>query len=329
MKTTKRCFVISPIGEEGSVEREHADDVFDYIIKPAMDECGIKAFRSDHIVEPGLISNQMYDAILNFDMCVAVLTFKNPNVYYELAIAQAANKPVIILLQKGDQLPFDIKDLRCVFYDLKPRNLFEKVYISQIIDYIKSLESVNWKISSQIPGLSSITQSDEYEFFEMAQNFGKHLDWGNVIKITEDNFYLMGLNLDGWKRIADFEDTLLDKAQGGTKIKILLMHSENPSLRHIINENLSGVSYDDICYVINKNFKFFSDIANKSENIQVKQVLTGCIKNTEAINDIYALYMPHFYSERGGYSPLWKCKRDTYLYKLLLKEFNTLWEVNS
>jgi hypothetical protein len=52
----KRCFVISPIGAEGSTIREHADDVFDYIIKPAMEKCGIQAFRSDHLQEPGRIT---------------------------------------------------------------------------------------------------------------------------------------------------------------------------------------------------------------------------------------------------------------------------------
>ena len=32
----RRCFVISPIGPEGSPVREHADDVDDFIIKPAL-----------------------------------------------------------------------------------------------------------------------------------------------------------------------------------------------------------------------------------------------------------------------------------------------------
>ncbi len=31
----KKCFVISPVGEEGSELREHADNVLDLVIKPA------------------------------------------------------------------------------------------------------------------------------------------------------------------------------------------------------------------------------------------------------------------------------------------------------
>jgi len=44
----KKCFVISPIGQSGSEVREHADDVFDFIIKPAMAEVGIAVYRADH-----------------------------------------------------------------------------------------------------------------------------------------------------------------------------------------------------------------------------------------------------------------------------------------
>ncbi len=108
----KRCFVISPIGPEGSPTREHADDVYNYIITPAMEACDMQAVRSDHLREPGKISDQMFKEILTDDLCIAVLTEDNPNVYYELALAQAAARPVIILLLKGKVLPFDIHDLR-------------------------------------------------------------------------------------------------------------------------------------------------------------------------------------------------------------------------
>ena len=78
----QRCFVISTIGDEGSEVREHSGDVFDFIIKPVMDELGIQAYRSDHAHGISKISEQMFQSILNDDLCIAVLTFSNPNVYY-------------------------------------------------------------------------------------------------------------------------------------------------------------------------------------------------------------------------------------------------------
>src|SRR5215470_9053725 len=120
-----RCFVISPIGQEGTDVRRHADEVFKHIILPAMKKCGLEPHRSDHLSAPGRISGQMFERILSDDLCIAVLTNHNPNVFYELAIAHFARRPVIIMLEKGEDLPFDIKDLRCVYYDFWPTPILE------------------------------------------------------------------------------------------------------------------------------------------------------------------------------------------------------------
>ena len=144
--SAKRCFVISPIGASASDIREHADDVFDFIIKPAAEECGVEVYRADHVQEHGRITDQMFRAILKEDFCIALLTGHNPNVFYELAIAQAAGKATIVLVEKGTELPFDVRDLRCVQYDLKPRPLHEGAYKQELIAHIRSLEAQGWLV---------------------------------------------------------------------------------------------------------------------------------------------------------------------------------------
>ena len=71
-----------PDRRRGSPVREHADDVFEFIIKPAMDELAIHAYRSDHSQEIGRVTDQMIGSILGDDLCIAVITFQNPNVFY-------------------------------------------------------------------------------------------------------------------------------------------------------------------------------------------------------------------------------------------------------
>jgi hypothetical protein len=150
----RRCFVISPIGAEGSPVRRHADDVFDYLIKPAAEECGLDAIRSDHLHEPGRISEQMFREIMTGDCCVAVLTGHNPNVFYELALAQAVGTPVVTLIEKGDTLPFDIQDLRCVRYDLSPRPLFERVHAKELAAQFSRFAAAGW---SSRPAFGDLT----------------------------------------------------------------------------------------------------------------------------------------------------------------------------
>jgi hypothetical protein len=135
-----RCFVISPIGDEGSVERQDADNVFKYIIKPAVATCNLAAVRSDHIETPGLISTEMYKRILGDEICIVVLTGMNPNVLYELAIAHAAARPVVLLIQKGEAPPFDLKDHRYVEYDKNNDTALKKgVYAESVSKHVTAL----------------------------------------------------------------------------------------------------------------------------------------------------------------------------------------------
>ncbi len=53
------CFVISPIGDDGSPIRERANIILEYVVAPAVAECGYHAVRADHIAEPGPITRQV------------------------------------------------------------------------------------------------------------------------------------------------------------------------------------------------------------------------------------------------------------------------------
>lgn len=167
-----KCFVISPIGEEGTDVRQHADDVFKYIIEPAMKSCGIEAIRSDQLDKPGLISEQMFRFIFAADLCIAVLTNHNPNVFYELAVAHSAQRPVIILIEKSQQLPFDVSGLRAIRYDLGIRAYEDRTHINKVINYVKAFEAEGWKTT------------DIFSAFKPPTDLGTGLD---LTRVKESN----------------------------------------------------------------------------------------------------------------------------------------------
>jgi len=45
---------------------------------------------------------------------LADLTGKNPNVFYELGLAHALAKPVILIAETLDDIPFDLRALRVI-----------------------------------------------------------------------------------------------------------------------------------------------------------------------------------------------------------------------
>jgi O-acetyl-ADP-ribose deacetylase (regulator of RNase III) len=142
----RRCFVISPIGEEGSAVRAHADDVLEFIIKPALARCDVVAVRSDQMAESGTITEQMFREIVAADVCVVLLTGFNPNVFYELAVAQSAARPVVILIEKGLTLPFDVKDLRCIQYEMVPiSRLVKGTYADRVAEMLEEIKRQGWK----------------------------------------------------------------------------------------------------------------------------------------------------------------------------------------
>jgi hypothetical protein len=115
----QECFLISPIGDENSATRRTADGVRDYIVRPAAEEVGLLPVRADEIDQPGQITLQVIQHVLNAKAAVADLTGANPNVFYELAIRHTARLPVVLIAHVADRhkLPFDIAPMRTIFYD--------------------------------------------------------------------------------------------------------------------------------------------------------------------------------------------------------------------
>jgi len=114
----RKCFVVSPIGEENSDIRKNADQLFNHIIKPVCEQCGFKAVRIDHENTPDSITQGILDCLDKNELVIADLTGHNPNVFFEIGYRAAKGKPIIHLKRKGERIPFDIAAIRTFEYDL-------------------------------------------------------------------------------------------------------------------------------------------------------------------------------------------------------------------
>lgn len=112
----KKCFVITPIGNENSEIRRQIDGIIDECIIPVLSEFEVSV--SHRICTTGSINNQILKHIFEDELVIANLTNLNPNVMYELAFRHSLRKPVIVIKNKDDgfDIPFDIKEDRTIFY---------------------------------------------------------------------------------------------------------------------------------------------------------------------------------------------------------------------
>jgi hypothetical protein len=111
------CFLVTPIGDEGSEQRQHADLMLGSLIEPALATLGMRLVRADKISTPGLITSQVIDHLVRAPLVIADLSFGNPNVFYELALRHASRKPTVQVIRTGDPLPFDVGQFRTVSID--------------------------------------------------------------------------------------------------------------------------------------------------------------------------------------------------------------------
>src|SRR2546426_4759302 len=89
----EECFLITPIGEPGTEIRQRSDHVSRLIVEPGVELLGLKPVRGHEIHRPGEAIHQLVEHLVTARAAVADLTGGNPNVYYELAIRQAAGLP--------------------------------------------------------------------------------------------------------------------------------------------------------------------------------------------------------------------------------------------
>ena len=132
------CFVICPLGDIGSPERERSDRLFKLIIEPVCKSAGLYAFRADMMKSPTPITRDIFAALQKSFIVIADITDHNPNVFFERGYRAAFAYPCIQLAEDGTSLPFDVKDKRTIFYNLSDPDRIAKTQ-SDIADAIRSI----------------------------------------------------------------------------------------------------------------------------------------------------------------------------------------------
>ena len=109
---TDSCFVMMPFASP-------LGGYYESVYKPAIEKAGLQPVRADaEIFGAGKIMDQVWSGIRRAKVLVAELTQRNPNVFYELGLAHALKKPVVLISSNEDDVPFDLQHIRVIYYDV-------------------------------------------------------------------------------------------------------------------------------------------------------------------------------------------------------------------
>jgi len=145
----KIAFFISPIGGLDSPERKRSDIIKESFLKPILDLYNFDCVRADEISQPGRIDIQVIEYLIKSQLVIADLSDHNANVFYELAVRHATQKPVILIIEEGQQIPFDIRTHRTIYYDMTDGPKFVNAQ-QEFRKQVEFIESDNFIVDSPI-----------------------------------------------------------------------------------------------------------------------------------------------------------------------------------
>jgi len=100
-------------------------------------DLGLHAMRGDEEYVTGDIFPHILRLIIRARIIVAIIDGRNPNVFYELGIAHALGKQVILVSPTPEDVPFDLRTKRLVLFDSleelseKMKDELARVFISK------------------------------------------------------------------------------------------------------------------------------------------------------------------------------------------------------
>jgi hypothetical protein len=134
---SNQCFIICPIGEPKSDIRKRSDLVFKHVFNPLAKTFDLKPMRADLISKQGMITDQVIQCILNDRLVIADLTGSNPNVFYEVALRHALKKPMVLIADSKQKIPFDLHGLRVIPFDYPDLDNVEGI-VAEIAKHVKT-----------------------------------------------------------------------------------------------------------------------------------------------------------------------------------------------
>lgn len=106
------CFVVMPF-------QDPVGAYYKTVYEPAIKKAGLRPVRADDdMFATGKIIDQIWSGIHAAKLLVAELTGRNANVFYELGLAHALQKPVVLVSSNEQDVPFDVHHIRVIYYDV-------------------------------------------------------------------------------------------------------------------------------------------------------------------------------------------------------------------
>src|SRR5215510_9119710 len=137
---SRQCFVVSPIGEQGTERFESFRRVLERLIRPVIQESGLglTVVRADEIHRPGSFIRDVLQYLAQAYLVVVDLTGQNANVFYELGVRHALSPRTILIARSTSDIPADLREYRTLIYADSDHS--DETFRQNLLRYLEEIE---------------------------------------------------------------------------------------------------------------------------------------------------------------------------------------------
>jgi len=288
------------------ISHSFKDEAIHSAICLALDGAGIDRWDPATMSPGDSLSDQLRKAIQGCEVCIFLATrssIESPWCLAEVGAFWGSGKTVIIFLADPDLtdsiLPPQFKG-----------NLMARTAHKLIEAAKKEIESRKG------------SDAHDLELFETSIKFPES-EWQKLLQAAETSLDIMGVALMSWRQTPDFREIVMRKADKGCKIRILMMHLDNPILPLLASD------FPILEVNIPRNHAFFEQMAKENSNIEVRQLKKGLMYSFITRTDQQAVFLQFLASQMWGKGPLWKCGNGSRFYEVAKTEFEELWQTGT
>jgi hypothetical protein len=304
-----KCFVLTPFSNP-------FNDYYKEILTPAIRAAGFEPVRADEIYGTNAIIQDIFEGIREARALVADVTGKNPNVNYELGIAHAFNRPVVIISQSVDDIPFDYRHLRAIIYDTKKIDWASEL-MSRITNTLQSITPSFLAFGNPL-GIKRIYRDcTEIDFLNLVRsvNSGEHIG-------------LLGIIMTNFNNRA-MQNAIEEKLRAGCTVKLLLLSPDSKFVElRAKEENRDHEEWRGELIAVNRSHRnFISRLPEDARrNIELGHYDAA---PTFSVHIIGKTMLVGFYlrESQGAYLPYIELDvKERGMYEPFLRHFESMWK---
>ncbi len=187
MDNKRSVFVIMPFSATETCTEDQWTEIYEEVFRPAIEDCNYLCERA--VPSTGSLIKSIVERLSKSTIVLADITDRNANVLYELGVRHAVSRRTIIVSQKLDHIPSDLKGYWSITYGTSPRPL--RKFKTDIKGIIAKIEAEPDKSDSPVSDYLDQQEFQDYKQIEEMAAKAKEFKAYEIVEGKRRNLSLL------------------------------------------------------------------------------------------------------------------------------------------